>query len=98
MPDSSLIGIALPFGLAPLTLAPVLLWGLGGVFVLTTLGAIAATVLPLIRPSKDYTNLRQRVNSWWVMIALLSGALVLGWQATTALFFVISFIALREFL
>jgi phosphatidate cytidylyltransferase len=96
--DSSLIAIPMPFGLAPLTMAPVLLWGLGGVFVLTTLGAIAATVLPLVRPTKDYTNLRQRVNSWWVMIALLSGALLLGWQATTALFFVISFIALREFL
>jgi phosphatidate cytidylyltransferase len=98
MPDSSFIAIPLPFGLSPLVLAPVLLWGLGGAFLLTTLGAIAAIVLPRIRPSKDYTNLRQRVNSWWVMIALLSGALVFGWQTTTALFFVISFIALREFL
>lgn len=98
MTDSSLIAIPLPFGLAPLTAAPAILWGLGGVFVLVTLGAIAAMVLPRLRPGKDYTNLSQRVNSWWVMIALLAAVLLLGWQATTALFFVISFIALREFL
>ena len=42
MSDPSLIAISLPFGLAPLTVAPALLWGLGGVFVVLTLGAIAA--------------------------------------------------------
>jgi len=98
MPDSSLTSIPLPFGLAPLAVAPALLWGLGGVLVVLTLGAIAAAALPRLFPHKDFANLRQRTNSWWVMVALLSAALVLGWQATTVLFCVISFVALREFL
>lgn len=78
--------------------APAVIWGLGVVLAILTLGALAAALLPLVRPGKDYTNLRERVNSWWVMVALLAAALLLGWQATTALFMVISFIALREFL
>jgi phosphatidate cytidylyltransferase len=80
----------------PLSIA--LVWGLGAVIVLCTLGAAAAAVLPRLRPGKDYTNLRQRVNSWWVMVSIIAAALLLGWQTTTALFAVISFLALREFL
>jgi phosphatidate cytidylyltransferase len=87
-----LLGHALP------PIAWPLVWGLAGVLALLTLGAIAAIVLPLVRRGHDYTNLRQRVISWWVMVALLSVALGLGWQATLVLFAVISFIALREFL
>jgi len=87
-----LLGHALP------PIAWPLVWGLAGVLTLLTLGALAAVLLPLIRRGHDYTNLRQRVISWWVMVALLSGALALGWQATLVLFAVISFIALREFL
>jgi phosphatidate cytidylyltransferase len=83
-------------GLSPLS--PPLLWGLGGVLGLLTMGGLAGVVLPMVRPGHDYTNLRQRVNSWGVMVALITVALILGWQATAALFAVISFIALREFL
>jgi len=38
------------------------------------------------------------VNSWWVMVALVSAAIYLGWQATLVFFAAVSFIALREFL
>jgi phosphatidate cytidylyltransferase len=75
-----------------------LLWGLGGVFVALTLGTLAGSLLPALRPSKDYSNLKARVASWWVMAALLAGALLLGWQAVTLLFLAVSFIGLREFL
>jgi phosphatidate cytidylyltransferase len=85
-------------GWYPPPLSPLLLWGLGAVIALCTLGALAAALLPRLRPGHDYTNLSQRVNSWWVMVSLLAAALFLGWQATTALFMVISFLALREFL
>ncbi|HEY1753102.1 MAG TPA: phosphatidate cytidylyltransferase [Caulobacteraceae bacterium] len=74
------------------------IWGLAGVLAVLTLGAVAALVLPRLRPGRDYRELRLRVVSWWVMVALLALALALGWQATLALFAVISFIALREFL
>jgi phosphatidate cytidylyltransferase len=87
-----LLGQALP------PIAWPLVWGLAGVLTLLTLGALAAGLLPLVRRGHDYTTLRQRVISWWVMVALLSVALALGWQATLVLFAAISFIALREFL
>ncbi|MBI1408261.1 MAG: phosphatidate cytidylyltransferase [Caulobacter sp.] len=77
---------------------PALLWGLGGVLALLSVAAVISAILPLVRPGQDYRELRDRIASWWVMIALLAGALLAGWQATVALFVLISFIALREFL
>lgn len=77
---------------------PALLWGLGGVLGVLTLAVIVSALMPMLKPGADHTNLRQRIASWWVMIALLAAALLAGWQATTVLFAVISFIALREFL
>jgi phosphatidate cytidylyltransferase len=79
-------------------IAPPLRWGLLGVLGLLVAGAIAGLVLPLVKPGKDYRELRLRVWSWWVMAALIAAALIAGWQATLGLFAVISFLALREFL
>jgi len=75
-----------------------LLWGLGGVLGVLTLAVAITTALPVLKPGGDFTNLRQRINSWWVMIALLAAALLLGWIAVLILFVVISFIGLREYL
>jgi phosphatidate cytidylyltransferase len=86
------------FGYAPPPIAWPLIWGLAGVLALLTLGALAALLLPLLRPGRDYANLRQRVASWWVLAAAVGAALVLGWPATLALFVVVSFIGLREYL
>jgi phosphatidate cytidylyltransferase len=86
------------FGHSTPPIAWPLIWGLAGVITLLTLGALAAALLPRLRPGRDYSELRQRVNSWWVMVALLAAALALGWQASLVLFAAISFIALREFL
>ena len=74
---------------------PAVLWGLGVVLGVLTLAVAITALLPVLKPAGDFTNLRQRISSWWVMIALLAGALLIGWQAVTALFLVISFIALR---
>ncbi|HEX7946917.1 MAG TPA: phosphatidate cytidylyltransferase [Phenylobacterium sp.] len=75
-----------------------LVWGLAGVLAALTLGALAAALLPRLRPGKDYKNLQERMNSWWVMAALLVAALMGGWMAMTALFALVSFLALKEFL
>lgn len=75
-----------------------LLWGLAGVLAALTTGALVAAVLPRLKPAGDYRNLRERMNSWWVMAALLVGALLGGWMAMTALFALVSFLALKEFL
>jgi phosphatidate cytidylyltransferase len=75
-----------------------LLFGYGAVFAALLAGSLACVLLPLLRPKGDFSNLRQRVASWWVIVVLLVGALILGWQATAVLFAAISFIALREFM
>jgi phosphatidate cytidylyltransferase len=77
---------------------PALLAGLAGVVILLGLAGLVAAALTALRPEKSYLELRQRIASWWVMIALLAGALLAGWQATVAVFALISFMALREFL
>ena len=76
----------------------ILLYGLAFVLVLLVLGAIAAAVMPRLRPGREFAELKARVTSWWVMAALLAAALLSGWQAATILFGVVSFLALKEFL
>ena len=75
-----------------------LLWGVAAVLGVLALGTAAALALPALKPGKDWSNLRLRVWSWWVMIALVVAALLAGTTWLTALFAVISFLALREFL
>ena len=43
-------------------------------------------------------NLNARINAWWVMILIIFAAAALGFYGVIGLFFVISFMALREFL
>lgn len=75
-----------------------LFWGLSGTLALLVLGTAVSVILPLVKKDKDWTNLQQRVASWWVMIALVAAALVAGWGALTILFAGVSFLALKEFL
>ena len=49
-------------------------------------------------PHAVIDNLNARINAWWVMILLIFAAAVLGFYGVIGLFFVISFMALREFL
>lgn len=50
------------------------------------------------QPHAGIDNLRARVRSWWLMAAVLGGALWLGTLATMLLFAGIALVALREFL
>ena len=44
------------------------------------------------------TNLVARINAWWVMTGVLFIAFLFGRIGATILFFLISFMALREFM
>lgn len=50
------------------------------------------------QPHSEIDNLTARVRSWWIIIAVLSGALWAGTWATFAVFAVIALTALREYL
>ncbi|MGB3627509.1 MAG: phosphatidate cytidylyltransferase [Henriciella sp.] len=74
-----------------------LVFGFAALLGLLVLGSLAALILPNVKPGAA-DDLAPRMKSWWVICALVGGALLLGWQAFTILFAFISFIALREFL
>jgi phosphatidate cytidylyltransferase len=63
---------------------------------------VLATVIRLFLKSKhpetDYTELRQRIQSWWVMIGLLFVVLTVSKTAAVVFFGFLSFLALKEFL
>ena len=68
-------------------------------FVLMLLIAASAIsiVLKVKNPNRDYSNLRQRIKSWWWMIALIFAALVMGKKSSVIFFGFLSFLALKEF-
>ena len=49
-------------------------------------------------PHAVIDNLNARINAWWIMILIIFAAAALGFYGVIGLFFVISFMALREFL
>ena len=71
------------------------------VFVFLLAGLSLATVigwaLSLANKEKDYTELKQRINSWWIMIGIFGLALLMGPLVTVMLFAMLSFIALKEY-
>ncbi|MDQ2077799.1 phosphatidate cytidylyltransferase [Marinimicrobium sp. ABcell2] len=71
---------------------------LGGVFALLVIASAVSITLKQMRPDKNYLELRQRVRSWWLMIALVFAALLMGKGASTVFFAFLSFLALKEFL
>ncbi len=59
---------------------------------------IARLVLEIKNPETDYTELRQRIQSWWVMIGIIFVVLVVSKNLAIAFFAFLSFLALKEFL
>ncbi|RTE66940.1 phosphatidate cytidylyltransferase [Amphritea opalescens] len=68
------------------------------VIVLLISGSVISYRLQQRHPEKDYTELRQRVQSWWMMIGILFAALLFNQTLAVAFFGLISFLALKEFL
>ncbi len=66
--------------------------------------AISSTVTWLLvrrggeRPTETLLNLRSRVNAWWSMVGIFGISLVMGRHGLFALYLLLSFLALREFI
>lgn len=73
----------------------------GGILVLlivaSAIGAVLSARAKDERKRETIANLRSRTNAWWVMVAVLAAAYVLGDTATIVLFALASLFALREF-
>ena len=78
-----------------------LFWVLAGIVALLTLASLVGYMLErrATKPESIATvrNLNARTRSWWVMVLVVGGAIMLGDTTTVVLFAILSFMALREF-
>lgn len=68
------------------------------VIALLVFSTLATSVLAHLHPDKDYTELKLRIRSWWIMIGLLFFVLWLSKDAAIGFIAFLSFMALKEFL
>lgn len=73
------------------------LWSLGGIYVILVIASLISVFLKKSRPDKSYTELIQRVQSWWVMVTIFTLAMVLSRNVSLVFFGFISFLALKEY-
>ncbi len=84
-----------PFALTTLKLFA----GVGGVLVLASLiGMLLKHRVAHGLPHPVIDNLNERVNAWWVMVAVIGIAFAFDKGGVIVLFYLISFYALREFI
>jgi phosphatidate cytidylyltransferase len=82
---------------------PEFLWLFGSLLALLAIASGIGAVLAR-RPGQDekkrasVANLNERINAWWVMVAILGVAFLSGSTVTLVLFALASFFALREFI
>lgn len=74
------------------------MWALGGLYAILLTASIVTVLLKQRNPHKNYTELVQRMKSWWVIITLFSLAMVLNKTVSLLFFGLISFLALKEYL
>ena len=67
------------------------------VFGLLVTATTCRLILARVKHEKDFTELRQRIQSWWLMIGILFVCLIVSHTAAIILFAFISFLALKEF-
>lgn len=79
-------------------LAPPVLWTLAAIFALLLLASLLVFGLGRKRAAFGTAELKARLKSWWVMVALFAGSILLS-QATALIFLaLVSFLALKEYL
>ena len=85
-----------------MTLVQKFYWLIGGIVVLlmvaTAVGRILRARVHDEAAAAVVDNLIARVRAWWWMVGIFAVALIIGRSATIAMFALISFYALREFL
>ena len=67
------------------------------VVLLLITGSLIRWRLQVKNPQTDYLELKQRIQSWWWMIAILFGILLAPTTVSTIFFALLSFLALKEF-
>jgi phosphatidate cytidylyltransferase len=69
----------------------------GGIFALLVLSSVATVAMRLKSPGPTSKELRERVRTWWIIVAMLAIALCWSKTAAISLLAFVSFLALKEF-
>lgn len=81
------------FGIAQYSFYMILL-----VFSLLITATVVRLILKFRNPQQDYTELRQRIQSWWIMISIIFIVLITSKNIAITFFAIVSFLVLKEFL
>lgn len=81
-----------------INLATPVLYTLSGIFGLLAIASFTVLGLAFSNRENDYSELKARVKSWWIMVILFSLAISLKHPISIVFFMFLSFIALREYL
>jgi len=78
-------------------LEPAVKWTLGTVFAVLIVATIVVWLLARRFPLRNWTELRQRVTTWWIIALIFTAAIVVNRTLSILFFAGISFLALKEF-
>lgn len=79
-------------------LTPNVLWALGGVVAVLVVASVIVALLCVARRDRDYSELKLRMRSWWWMIGIFFGAILLSPTASVVFLGFVSFLAFKEYL
>lgn len=80
------------------SLNPNLVWALGGILGILVVSTLLVFLLARMNRAKDFTELKLRIRSWWMMAGVFALAIVLSRTVSLFFFAFISFLALKEYL
>ncbi len=78
-------------------LHPPVLWALSGIVGILLIASAIVAILKRAHPAKPYVELTQRINSWWIIIGIFAGSMLLSRTASIIFFAFVSFMALKEY-
>ena len=79
-------------------LTPNVLWALAGVVAVLVVASVIVALLCVARRDRDYSELKLRMRSWWWMIGIFFGAILLSPTASVVFLGFVSFLAFKEYL
>jgi phosphatidate cytidylyltransferase len=78
-------------------LQPVVQWSIGAIFCTLILASTLLLILRALKPNANLNEVRQRINSWWIMAVVFTLAMVVNRTLSIVFFSFVSFLALKEF-
>ncbi len=76
---------------------PQVLLALVGILAVLGLATATTVALNLRKPHLDFTELNQRIRSWWVMVTIFSIVILASGTVALVFFGLVSFLALKEY-